>query len=57
MSNKCYTCGSEVIWGGDHDLEEESDMFFMVSNYSCPQCHVHIEVYYPIEEDDDGSID
>ena len=21
----CYNCGTELIWGGDHDCEEDED--------------------------------
>ena len=41
---------SEVIWGGDHDIDEENDTYSMVSNLSCPKCHCFVEVYYPNEE-------
>ena len=22
---KCYNCGTELIWGGDHDCEDDED--------------------------------
>ena len=46
----CWHCGDELIWGGDHDIEEENDTYSMVSNLSCPKCHCYVEVYYPNEE-------
>ena len=39
-------CNFELIWGGDHDIdEEEGGDFFMVTNLSCPKCDAHVEVY------------
>ena len=31
----CLRCGTKVIWGGDHKVEDSED-FSMVSNLSCP---------------------
>ena len=49
---KCWHCGFELIWGGDHDMNEEdspasSAEFSMVTNLSCPNCHCFVEVYKP----------
>jgi len=46
---KCWHCETELIWGGDHDIEEENDAYSIVSNLSCPNCHSVVEVYYPSE--------
>ena len=46
----CWHCGTELIWGGDHDIDEENDAYSIVSNLSCPKCHCYVEVYYPNEE-------
>ena len=46
----CWHCNKELIWGGDHDIEEENDTYSMVTNLSCPKCHSFVEVYYPSEE-------
>ena len=43
----CWHCGKELIWGGDHDIEEENEDYSMVTNLSCPKCHSLVEVYYP----------
>jgi len=49
----CWTCkDQELIWGGDHDLEDESDAYSIVSNFSCPKCEAHVEFYTPREIDD-----
>ena len=42
----CWHCQTELIWGGDHDLEDEED-YIMVTNLSCPKCNSHVDVYYP----------
>ena len=44
----CWHCGTELIWGGDHDTEDNED-YSMVTNLSCPECHSFVEVYYPSE--------
>ncbi len=41
----CWHCQSELIWGGDHSLEEEE--WVMVTNLSCPRCGSYVEVYLP----------
>ena len=48
----CWHCGTELIWGGDHSIDEEdfpcsSDEFGMVTNLSCPKCESFVEVYLP----------
>ena len=55
----CWHCGTELIWGADHDIEdlndgEESEYDFF-SNFSCPKCHSYVEVFHyngPIEDDE-----
>ena len=46
----CWHCNTELIWGGDHDIEEENDAYSMVTNLSCPKCNSFVEVYYPSEQ-------
>jgi hypothetical protein len=46
----CYRCDEELIWGGDHDLEDENEFFFMITNLSCAKCGCQVEVYFPIED-------
>ena len=45
----CWHCGTELIWGGDHDCEEDEE-FDMVTNLSCPNCKTFVLVYLPREE-------
>ena len=47
---KCWHCSTELIWGGDHDIEEENEDYSMVTNLSCPECYSFVEVYYPSEK-------
>ena len=51
-SVNCWHCKKELIWGGDHDIEEEED-YAMVTNLSCPECESIVYVYYPKEKEDD----
>ena len=44
---KCWHCNEELIWGGDHDIEEEDDGYVMETNLSCPKCHAEVLVYLP----------
>ena len=41
----CYHCKDELVWGGDHDIEDGKD-YDIVSNLSCPSCYSYVEVYH-----------
>tara|TARA_R100001480_G_scaffold133270_1_gene130415 strand:- start:41 stop:217 length:177 start_codon:yes stop_codon:yes gene_type:complete len=52
---KCWHCDAELIWGGDHDLED-CDLddsgereYDIVTNLSCPRCESYVEVYHKIK--------
>jgi hypothetical protein len=45
----CWHCESELIWGGDHDIDDEDDPYCMVTNLSCPKCGATVLVYLPKE--------
>jgi len=45
----CWHCGTELIWGGDHDTEDNED-YDIVSNLSCPGCHTAVDVWHPSEQ-------
>jgi len=47
---KCWHCNTELIWGGDHDIDEEDENYCMVTNLSCPNCESFVEVYLPKEK-------
>ena len=42
----CWHCGTELIWGADHDTEDNED-YDIVSNLSCPKCHSAVDVWHP----------
>ncbi len=44
---KCWHCNTELIWGGDHDIEEWDDEYIMETNLSCPDCGSEVLVYLP----------
>ena len=45
----CWRCNTELIWGGDHMVDEVSDelaeVFDIVSNFTCPKCESYVEFY------------
>ena len=48
---KCFRCGCDMVWGGDHDYEdygidEESGV---VSNLSCQECSSFCIFYMPTD--------
>ena len=43
----CWHCGTELIWGGDSDLDGFSEEYDVVTNLSCPNCGAAVEVYRP----------
>jgi|TARA_R110000823_G_scaffold77807_1_gene177489 hypothetical protein len=48
---KCWHCSEELIWGGDH--ESEDDGFVMDTNLSCPGCESIVMVSLPENKDKD----
>ena len=49
---KCYNCSKELIWGGDHDCEDNED-HAIVTNLSCPDCKAFHLVYWGHKEEED----
>jgi len=45
----CWHCNAELIWGGDHDTED-NEYYDIVSNLSCPKCHTAVDVWHPSEK-------
>ena len=43
----CWHCDTELIWGGDHDIEKDNENYNIVTNLSCPSCHAAVDVYHP----------
>ena len=52
---KCWVCNTELISGGDHDLEPDYDGHTIVTNLSCPKCEAFVEVYHGKEIDEENS--
>ncbi len=52
---KCFICGSKVIWGGDHDLEngEYNDEYLIESNLTCTGCGAFYLVAHQLRQSDD----
>ena len=52
----CWHCDTKLIWGGDHDIEEDQTYLFgeysMVTNLSCPECDSYVLVYLPKDTED-----
>ena len=50
----CWHCDTKLIWGGDHDIDEDETYLFgdysMVTNLSCPNWKRFVEVYLPKED-------
>jgi len=42
---ECYSCGHELIIGGDHDLDDDED-HCLVTNMSCPECDSFLIFYH-----------
>ena len=51
MIPKCFGCGWNLIWGGDHDVEDDED-YYIVSNLSCPECKAFYLMYHPTPPSD-----
>lgn len=51
---KCWVCNTELVWGGDHDLDEDFDGHTIITNLSCPHCEAYIEVYHGKEIKDES---
>ena len=47
----CWHCGHQLIWGGDHDIEEENEEYCMETNLSCPNCGSFVLVFLPKDTD------
>jgi hypothetical protein len=52
MIPKCFGCGWNLIWGGDHDVEDDED-YYIVSNLSCPECKAFYLMYHPTPPSDE----
>ena len=49
----CWHCGTELIWGGDADMEkDDSEDYDMETNLSCPKCGSFYMVYLPKDKEE-----
>ena len=47
----CWHCNTELIWGGDHDIDEDDSMVYdMVTNLTCPKCESYVEVDHKFQK-------
>ena len=43
----CWACSTELIWGGDHDVDtDEEEEHPIVTNLHCPKCDSFVLVYW-----------
>jgi len=49
----CWHCKTELIWGGDHDVEDEESPYLIETNLSCPKCGTFVMVYLPKKGEED----
>mgnify|MGYP001330739667 FL=1 len=47
----CWHCNDEMIWGGDHDCEDNEE-YTIESNFSCNTCGSVAYVYLPRVSDE-----
>lgn len=47
-ASNCPICNSELIWGGDHDIDDDTSEHGIVTNLSCSneECGAFVEVYW-----------
>jgi|TARA_R100001163_G_scaffold26401_2_gene21478 ribosomal protein S27AE len=43
---QCWACKGELIWGGDQDIEDESEDYAIETNLSCPKCGAFVMVHH-----------
>ena len=48
---RCPKCNVQMIWGGDHDNDDEDDkQYLIMSNFSCPDCGTIVYVNWSEKE-------
>tara|TARA_X000001036_G_C20488292_1_gene728696 strand:+ start:275 stop:430 length:156 start_codon:yes stop_codon:yes gene_type:complete len=48
---KCPKCSAQMIWGGDHDNDNEDDrQYLIISNFCCPDCGTIVYVNWSEKE-------
>lgn len=49
---KCWHCDKELIWGGDHDEEDDEGNELIVTNLSCFHCDAFVLIYKGVNNGD-----
>jgi|TARA_R110002051_G_scaffold65603_1_gene118837 hypothetical protein len=49
---KCWHCNENLIWGGDHDVEDDEGNKMIETNLSCPNCESLVLVYARVFEEE-----
>ena len=47
---KCWRCNTELVWGGDHCVDEDED-YALETNLKCLDCDLLVVVYTPRRKD------
>ena len=50
----CWHCKTELIWGGDHDIEDDEGNTLISTNLSCPNCEADVLVYLPVNYNEEN---
>ena len=46
----CWHCNTQLIWGGDHDVDEDEGIEYdIITNLTCPKRESYVEVYHKIK--------
>jgi|TARA_R110000796_G_scaffold64443_2_gene149308 predicted RNA-binding Zn-ribbon protein involved in translation (DUF1610 family) len=47
---KCPKCNAKMIWGGDHDNDDDENQYIIMSNFLCPDCETMVYVNWSEKE-------
>tara|TARA_R110000803_G_scaffold60797_1_gene120256 strand:+ start:273 stop:449 length:177 start_codon:yes stop_codon:yes gene_type:complete len=53
----CWHCNEELLWGGDHDIEEEDDCYSMETNLSCQNCGAFVLIFLPKQNESEEDVE
>jgi len=49
----CWSCGNELIWKNDYDIDDENEYFKLLTILTCPNCKSMVECYHERKEQED----
>ena len=49
----CWSCGNELIWKNDYDIDDENEYFKLLTILTCPNCKSMVECYHERKEKED----